>query len=90
MLSSSLAFLAKTPTFWHGLAGFVIEDGVPGSSVVVRLPNSAVDLTDVEHIGLAGDAGRGAGASAAKGANHAPVQFLVSALGNLGPTCGCG
>src|SRR5271167_4207832 len=65
-----------------GLSGFVIEDGVPGATVVVGFPNAAVYLGDVEHIGLAGNAGGRAGAPATKRADHAPVQFLVGVFGN--------
>jgi hypothetical protein len=38
------------------LRGLVVEDRVPGAAVVVRFPNAAVHLADVEHIGLAGHA----------------------------------
>ncbi len=57
--------------------------GIPGAAVVVRLPDTAVDLAHVENVWLAGNAGRGAGAAAAKRADHAPMQLLVSVLGNL-------
>ena len=70
------------------LRGFVIEDGIPCAAVVVRLPHSAVHLSHVKHVGLAGHAGGGAGTSAAKGANHPPMQFMISAFGNLRPGCG--
>src|SRR5579864_7721787 len=72
-----------------GLRRFPIKNGIPGATVVVRLPDSPVYLTDVEQVGLAGNAGGGAGASAAEGPNHAPVQFLVAVFGHLGPTDGC-
>ncbi len=69
------------------LRRFVIEDGIPGAAVIVRLPHSAVHLSHVKHVGLAGHAGGSAGASAAKGPIIAPVQFLISIFRNLRPTC---
>ena len=65
------------------LRGLVVEDRSPGAAVVVRLPYSAVDLAYVENVWLAGNAGGGARAAAAKRADHAPTQFLVGVLGNL-------
>ena len=65
------------------LRGLVVEDGCPGAAVVVRLPNSAVDLAHVENIRLAGNASGGAGAASAKRADHAPMQILISILRNL-------
>src|ERR1700722_1480060 len=71
------------------LRRLVIEDRVPGAAVVVRFPNAAIDLADVEHIRLAGDARRGPGATAAKWADHAPVHVLVCGFGNLGKARNC-
>src|SRR4051794_25111642 len=34
------------------LGRLLVEYGGPGATVVIRLPYAAVDLTDVEHIGL--------------------------------------
>ncbi len=68
--------------------GSLIEDGIPGAAVVVRLPDAAVHLADVENIGLAGYTGGGASAATAKRADHAPVQFLVCIFGNLCPERG--
>ena len=65
------------------LRRFVIEDGRPGAAVVIRLPYAAVDLAYVEDIGLARDASCGAGAASAKRADHAPMEILISILGNL-------
>ena len=65
------------------LSGFVVEDGGPGAAVVVGLPHAAVYLRHVIDVWLAGNAGDGARAAAAEWANHAPVQFLISILGNL-------
>src|SRR3954469_6526992 len=67
------------------LRGLMVEDWIPGAPVIVRLPHSAVHLSDIENIRLAGNSGGGARASPAEGANHAPVQFLVSVFGNLRP-----
>ena len=65
------------------LRGFVVEDRSPGAAVVVGFPDAAVDLAHIEDIGLAGNAGGGASAAAAKRADHAPMQILISILGNL-------
>ena len=70
-----------------GLRGLVIEDGIPGAAVVVRLPDAAVHLADVKHIRLAGNSRGGAGAPATKRPDHAPVQILISVFGNLRPAC---
>src|ERR1700732_4327285 len=65
------------------LRRLVIEDGIPGASVIIGLPYSAVDLANVENVGLGGNADSGSSAAAAKRTNHPPVEFLVSILGNL-------
>jgi len=72
------------------LRRFMIEDRIPRAAVVVGLPHSAVHLADVEHIRLARNARGCAGASAAKRADHPPVQLLVGVFWNLRPTGGCG
>src|SRR5580704_9274009 len=59
------------------LRRLVVEDRVPSATVVIRFPNSAVDLAHVENIGLAGDASGSTSAPAAKGADHPPMQFLI-------------
>src|SRR5579862_6127031 len=71
------------------LSGFAIEDGIPCPAVIIRFPDAAVDLTHVEDIGLTSNSGGGARASAAKRADHAPVQFLISSFGNLRPGYAC-
>ncbi len=58
-----------------GAGGLVVEDGDPGAAVVVGLEDSAVDLRDVEDVGLRRDTGRGAGASAAQGSDGSPAEF---------------
>ena len=63
------------------LRGLVVEDGRPGAAVIVGLPDAAIHGADIENIGLARHAARGASASAARGADHAPAHFLVRALG---------
>src|SRR5215469_3222396 len=65
------------------LRRFMIENGIPGAAVIVRLPNPAVHLAHVENIWLAPNSRGGARASATKGADHAPVQVLVGALWQL-------
>ena len=72
------------------LRRLVIEDGIPGSAVVVGLPDPAIHLRHVKNIGLAGHPAESARAAAAEWADHPPVQFLVSVLGDLRPTRGCG
>ena len=37
-----------------GAGGLVVEDGIPGAAVVVRLPDAAVVDADVEDVGLIG------------------------------------
>ena len=66
-----------------GLRRLMVEDGCPGATVVVRFPNSSVDLAHVENIWLTGNASGGAGTASAKWANHSPMQVLVGILGNL-------
>ena len=65
------------------LRRFVVEDRRPGAAIVVRLPDSAVDLAYIENIRLAGHAGGGSGAASAKWADHAPMQILISIFWNL-------
>src|SRR4051812_36693948 len=72
------------------LGRFTIEDRVPCASVVVRLPDAAIHLSHIEDVGLTGNAGRSARASATQRADHAPVQVAVKALGNLPPRLGHG
>src|ERR1700678_560163 len=67
----------------NGLRRLVIENRIPGAAVIVRLPDSAVDLADVKNVRLGGHAGGSAGTASAKGADHAPVEILISILGNL-------
>src|ERR1700734_1505043 len=70
-----------------GLRRLTVEDGCPGATIVVRFPNSSVDLAHVENIWLTGNAGGGTGTASAKRANHAPTQILISVLRNrLRPT----
>src|SRR6266576_6644373 len=72
------------------LRGFMIEDGIPGAAVVIRLPDASIDLPSIEDVRLARNSGGGAGASSAQRADHAPVQIAVEALGNLCPALGRG
>ena len=72
------------------LGRLVIENRIPGAAVVVRFPDAAIHLGDIEHVGLAGHAGGRAGAPATEWTNHAPVQFLVSIFWNLRPARRCG
>ncbi len=65
------------------LGRFVVEDRSPGAAVVVRLPDSSVDLSHIENIRLAGDAGGGSGAASAERADHAPMEILISIFWNL-------
>jgi len=55
------------------LRRFVVKDGCPGTSIVVRLPHSSVDLAYVKDIRLARYAAGGSCATAAKRADHAPA-----------------
>src|SRR5580698_9675063 len=57
-----------------------IKNRVPGTPVVVRLPNSAVALANVKNTRLAGYARQRPRPSSTKWANHAPAQVLVSGL----------
>src|ERR1700733_2216436 len=66
-----------------GLRRLMVEEGCPGATVVVRFPNSSVDLAHVENIWLTGNARGGTGTASAKRANHAPTQILISVLRNL-------
>src|SRR5580692_3841918 len=66
-----------------GLRRLMVEDGCPGATVIVRFPNSSVDLAHVENIWLTGNPSGGAGTASAKRANHAPTQILISVLRNL-------
>src|SRR5579859_5838049 len=72
-----------------GLRGLMVENWVPGAAVVVRFPDAAVYLAHIKHIGLAGNTGGRASATAPKWADHAPVQFLVSVFWKLCPTGDC-
>src|SRR5260370_18064504 len=56
------------------LCRLMIEDRSPDAAVVVGPPDSAVDLAHVENIGLAWDAGGGAGAASAKVSDDRPIQ----------------
>src|ERR1700722_20551917 len=69
------------------LSRLVVEDGIPGAAVVVGLPHAAVYLRHIVDVRLAGNAGGGPGAAAAKWADHAPVQLLIGVLGNLCVEC---
>src|SRR5271170_185401 len=51
-----------------------VEYRSPGAAVVVALPYAAVDLANIEDVGLARNSGGCASAAAAEGANHAPAQ----------------
>ena len=55
----------------------VVEDGRPGTTKVVRLPDAAVDGADVEDVRLIRDADRGLGAARAMRADHAPAHLAV-------------
>src|SRR5579864_1534460 len=57
------------------LRGLAVEDGGPGTAVVIRLPDAAIDLPHVKDIGLAGNARGGASPAATKGADGAPVKI---------------
>jgi len=57
------------------LRGLAIEDGVPGSPLVVTLPNSTIALADVKDIWLARNPRRGACAASAKRPDHTPVHL---------------
>src|SRR5271163_1511849 len=67
------------------LRRLVVEDRIPGAAVVVRLPDSSVDLSNIENVRLAGDSAGSARAPAAQRADHAPVQVLVRVFGNVCP-----
>ena len=55
----------------------IIEDGIPGASVVCRFPDATVVRRHVENIRLPRDARDRHGASATKWADHAPGKLLV-------------
>src|SRR5579862_10032031 len=65
------------------LRWLVIKDRIPGTAVVVGLPDSAIDRADVKDARLHGNACRSACATAAKWADHAPLEFLIGLGGNL-------
>ena len=55
----------------------VVEDWIPSVAEVGRLPDASVVRRHIEDVRLAGNAGDRNGASAAKWADHAPVEFLI-------------
>ena len=59
------------------LRRLAVEDRLPGSAVVVRAPDAAVADADIEDAGVTRRPGEGAGATAAEGADVAPVHLLV-------------
>ena len=58
-----------------GLRRLAVEDRVPGSAIVVALPDAAVALTHIEDIRLPRYTRRRTGAASAKGTDHAPVHL---------------
>ena len=60
-----------------GAGGLGIEEGLPGGTVVSGAPDTAVIETDIEDVGLAGDAGQSAGTSGAGRADLTPVHFGI-------------
>ena len=54
----------------------IIEDRVPGASVIGGLPHSAVVRSHVENVGLSWHAADRNPASAAKRSDQSPMQFL--------------
>ena len=63
----------------HRAGRLAVEDGIPGPSVIRRLPNPAIDGGDVKQVGLAGNAGYRHRPPAAKRADHPPLHFGVKA-----------
>src|SRR5438445_13819149 len=57
-----------------GRGALLVEDRLPHTSAVGRLPHTAGYRAEVIDIGLAGDAGHCQHASAAEGANGAPAH----------------
>ena len=55
--------------------GLLIEDRLPGASIVGGLPDAAVHRADVEHVRLARDTAQRTSTSAAKRADVAPAHF---------------
>src|SRR5882724_8644725 len=70
-----------------GRGGLLLEEGIPGVARVGGFPNASGDGAKIESVGLAGHAGYGNGASAAEGADEAPlyavVCFGVDGIGGL-------
>lgn len=52
-----------------------IENRIPCTSVIGRLPHPAIYLADVEHVRLVGNTRRGTRAASAKWPDHAPVHI---------------
>src|SRR6185436_6791638 len=57
-----------------GPGRLIVEDRLPGRTVVGRSPDAAVVEADVEHVRLAGHAGQGARAAASCRTDLAPVH----------------
>src|SRR5512133_928319 len=57
------------------LGRLIVENRIPSSPIVVRLPYAPVHRADVEHIRLTRNARNRAGASSAEWSHHAPAHF---------------
>ena len=60
-----------------GAGRLVVEDGVPGPAVIVRLPDTAVIDADVKDVRLSRQAGRPNCSAAAERPDHAPAEAVV-------------
>ena len=56
-------------------SGLLVENWLPGASIIRRLPDASVDCADVENIRLAGNARCSASASTTKRADVAPMHL---------------
>src|SRR6266550_1346640 len=71
----------------HRTDGLIVEDRVPGASVVGGLPHSAVVWSHIENVGLSWHAADRNPAAGTKWSDQSPMQFLKQfAIKLLGET----
>ena len=63
-----------------GTGRLVVEDRLPGSAVVGRLEDTAIDLRDVKYIRLRRNSRHRPGSTAAERSDIAPMQSLLEIL----------
>src|SRR5437660_12815109 len=59
-----------------GLSRLIIENRIPGSAIVVRLPHSTIHRAHVENVRFTRYAGNSARPAATKGPDHPPPHLL--------------